>query len=156
MDQKIASKAVVSAAAISFLFRQFPAFHQHHLRIHLPRAFPVGTEVWMKDCAAMGSSALEMLLSRAGRTRSQGSWNPAESVKDGAAHQSTSVGCKTSKQGDKRDYKRGLKGVFLCALNIFMLLYIHSSIAICIFCSFSVPIQCPKEVIISKIYKCSS
>lgn len=76
--------------------------------------------VWMKDWLLWpGSSALKVLLGRVGRTGSQGSWNPAESeftesVKDGAAHQSTTVGCQTSKQGDMVLQK----WFFSCALNI--------------------------------------
>lgn len=146
VGQKIASKVVVSAAAISFPFRQFPAFHQHRLRIHLPGRFK-GTHRCCASgldeglcCHGPGRSALEMLLGSVGRTGSQGSWNPAESVKDGAAHLSTSVGCQTSKQADVVSQKwfSSVHGTFC------MLLYKHSSIATCLYillsqCWYSAP-----------------
>lgn len=89
----------------------------------------------MKDCSAMGSSALKMLLGTGGRTGSQGSWNPAESAKDGAAHP-----LQARRHGIY--YKRS----FLLCIEHFVCYctYIPLLLFVFIFCSFSVPIQCPE------------
>lgn len=144
---------------MSFLFRQFPAFHHHHVRIHPPGAFQRGSQVlcfrsgwrivllWPRELSSEDAAGQGWKKRVTGQLESSRIWiwickgwgSPAE-------HKS---GCQTSKLGDKLLQKC----FFSVHWTFCMLLYMHSSVATCLYI---LPFLSAKQVIISKICKCSS
>lgn len=159
VGQKIASKVVVSAAAISFPFRQFPAFHQHRLRIHLPGAFQRHSQVlclrsgwrivlpWPREISS-GDAA-----GQCWKNRVPGQLESSRICKRWGSPPEHKCGLSNLKAR-----RRGItKVVFLCAWDI-----LYATVQTFFYCylslyfALSVLVQCPKQVIISKIYKGSS
>lgn len=149
---------------MSFLFGQLPASHQHHVRIHLPRHLK-GAHRCCGSGLDEGLAAVARELSSEGAA-GQGWKNRVTGQLESSRIWIYRV-CKG--WGSPPEHKCGLSNLkarrhgitkvvfFLCIEHsVCYYTYIPLLLLVFTFCPFSVHIQCPKQVIISKICKCSS